>query len=1232
MRKHFTIILIVMLIMVGTGLQWLISSDSKTERERRKMVDTRVDNNGYYKRLAAKGLYTLNPDMRPASAVYTGSKIKAFSVRTDDSPDVPVTTVNSTQTENSIFVNPLDPTNVLNSNNSTQNPVGSLYGANDLYSFDSGETWQGKVQGAAGSNSGDPAVAMGWNGRWYVNYISNPGGQGIAYTDNQGLSWTAKIVSPNPGDLADKNHLWIDNSLTSPYEGYLYNVWTDFGGSYDAEIVVSRSTDDGETWSARAPLSTAVNAGSHNQGVNVHTGPNGEVYAVWSIYNSWPSDEGALGFAKSMDGGATWTPATRIIQNIRGIRTTETNKNHRVNSFPSMAVDISNSPDRGTIYVVWSNIGTPGVNQNVGIDVYLIKSTDQGATWSTPVRVNQNTYGEGKEHYFPWLACDPENGILSAIFYGDRNVSQSQVEVFCANSFDAGETWEDFKVSDVAFTPSPIPGLAGGYMGDYLGIASRGGMVYPVWPDNRLGYMMTFSSPYETNPLSRPFNVVAEVAFETGNVSLEWAYVEAPDFTGFNIYRDNELIGSTADTTFVDPLPTYGVYTYGITATYTGEGESGASRVTVQWGDAHIAVAPENIYQQLMPDSVATQNLVITNTGQLPMEFSVSSEIIETNKETTTYCAASGGGDEFISGVTMGTINNTSGETGYADYTAISTEIKAGEPLLLTVTNGNPYSADQCGVWIDWDQNGVFDDAPVNVSGSPGNGPYTASIDPPVGSKSGDTRMRIRVTWTGSVEPCGTTTYGEVEDYTLNVISWLSYAPNIGTIAPGATQIIEVTLKAIDLEEGDYYANLKIANNSPDNALVEVPVHLKVASFAITAMAEPAAICVGESSQLSSSVVGGNGGDLTYFWHNEAGEVVSTEPSFVASPEVTTSYTAFAVQGLDTIQSIPVTLVVYALPEVALGEDLAFCGNQVHTLDAGNEGSTFLWSNGATTQTIELSADALGYGEHQLWVEVTNLNGCASVDSVKVTYNNLPVVELGEDQSACGDLALTFNAGNEGASFLWSNGASAAVLNATSAEFGFGMHQLWVQVTDQNGCVSSDTVHATFNEAPPVFSFGNDTTLCGGVLKVLTVDVAGYSLQWSNGSVETSVTADTTGFGYGIQTFWVDLTGENGCTMRSHEISIEFKNCSGVSEKDAMSITIYPNPGNGLFQLDLQSVSRENVKITVYDASGNLVYQQKDVVTSSSSTHELNLTNQPSGVYNLVIEGNRVYSKRLIIK
>lgn len=466
-------------------------------------VDTRIDNMAYWRRMASLGLVPVAPDYPAPYGTFTGSKLTGKSVLTDDSPDIPVTTVNSTQSENSIFVDPNNPSAVLNSNNSTPRPVSGVYGANDFWSSDAGNTWGGHVQGAGGENSGDPATAIGLNGWYYVGYIHSSGGQGVSYSTNQGNTWTPVLAAPAPSGfsaLLDKNHLWIDNSISSPYEGNLYDAWTNFGGSNDAEIEIIRSTNQGLTWSAPVNISSAVNAGSHNQGVNLQTGPNGEVYAIWAIYDGWPTDETAIGMARSLDGGATYQQATRIISNIRGIRNSGTGKNMRVNAFPTMTVDISNGPNRGTIYVVWPNIGVPGTNTGNDMDVYMIKSTDLGITWSAPLKVNQDASGLGKKHYFPWITCDATNGNLSVIYYDDRNVSSTQCEVYVSNSSDGGATWEDMKVSDVSFTPQPISGLASGYFGDYLGIHAHGRWVYPVWTDNRQGFAMTYVSPFQTGP------------------------------------------------------------------------------------------------------------------------------------------------------------------------------------------------------------------------------------------------------------------------------------------------------------------------------------------------------------------------------------------------------------------------------------------------------------------------------------------------------------------------------------------------------------------------------------------------------------------------------------------------------------------------------------------------------------------------------------------------------------
>ncbi|NIT59687.1 MAG: hypothetical protein GWN00_26745, partial [Aliifodinibius sp.] len=279
-------------------------------------VNPKIWSQSYWQQMAEKGLVELaKPGQLPA-AEYSGSQIRAITVDTDDSPDVPVTTnPNTTQSENSIFVNPLNNDKVLNSNNSTDNPVSTVFGTSAFMTTDGGQTWAGQIQGTGGPNSGDPAAVISLNGRYYVGYIADNLGQGVAHSTDEGNTWTHVQVAPNPGSIADKNHLWIDNSPTSPHEGNLYSAWTDFGGANNEEIVISRSTDNGLTWSTLQNISAAVNAGSHNQGVNISTGPNGEVYVAWAIYDSFPADETAIGFTVSTDGGQTFAPAQRIITN-----------------------------------------------------------------------------------------------------------------------------------------------------------------------------------------------------------------------------------------------------------------------------------------------------------------------------------------------------------------------------------------------------------------------------------------------------------------------------------------------------------------------------------------------------------------------------------------------------------------------------------------------------------------------------------------------------------------------------------------------------------------------------------------------------------------------------------------------------------------------------------------------------------------------------------------------------
>ncbi|MCK4342298.1 MAG: HYR domain-containing protein [Phycisphaerae bacterium] len=157
------------------------------------------------------------------------------------------------------------------------------------------------------------------------------------------------------------------------------------------------------------------------------------------------------------------------------------------------------------------------------------------------------------------------------------------------------------------------------------------------------------------------------------------------------------------------------------------------------------------------------------------------------------YCDASAGDYEYIDRVEVGSIDNDPLGTGYSpggygDYTALSTTMEVGGSYDITITLGSPYSSDLGGLWIDWNRDYDFDDAGefIALAGSPGYGPYTATIIPPWGAAVGDTRLRVRIqdgSFDPTLEPCGATDYGEVEDYTINVIP----GPTVLTLEPDDT-------------------------------------------------------------------------------------------------------------------------------------------------------------------------------------------------------------------------------------------------------------------------------------------------------------------------------------------------------------------------------------------------------------------------------------------------------------
>lgn len=372
----------------------------------------------------------------------------------------------------------------------------SFFGTGFTTSTDAGVTWSGNHQMFT-PNNGDPApfiwpTGSTWAGRYGTSVISHG-----AFSTNNGTSWSTPFAfSPGGGGAFDKNFSAVDDISGSPFFGRAYTVWTDFTGPSGWRIRISFTTDGGVTWSPSTFVSPVASAGHHHQGCDVKVGLNGDVHVIWAncVTNGQNSTEDSLGYARSTDGGVTWVTAANNVADMNGIRTSNLFNGIRCNGFPRLDIDKTGGPRNGWIYVVAGEKNfAPALDNS---DVVLMRSTNNGASW-TRIRVNQDA--SGVLNYMPALRVD-ECGGLNVVYYDQRNVTSTQAEVYMSRSFDGGNTWVDLEVSDHSFTPGPIPGLAGGYQGDYIGITSTGKTVWPFWCDNFSGIYQVWTAKVDIGP------------------------------------------------------------------------------------------------------------------------------------------------------------------------------------------------------------------------------------------------------------------------------------------------------------------------------------------------------------------------------------------------------------------------------------------------------------------------------------------------------------------------------------------------------------------------------------------------------------------------------------------------------------------------------------------------------------------------------------------------------------
>lgn len=207
-------------------------------------------------------------------------------------------------------------------------------------------------------------------------------------------------------------------------------------------------------------------------------------------------------------------------------------------------------------------------------------------------------------------------------------------------------------------------------------------------------------------------------------------------------------------------------------------------------------------------------------------------------------------------------------------------------------------------------------------------------------------------------------------------------------------------------------------------------------------------VCTGDTGVVYR--VQGNEGS-TFNWEVEGGSITSNWGDSIAITwgyrpgEYEIRVQEFSKYGCP---AIPVSArVLVSAPELDLGEDLEICQGDYLQISAEGDYYSYLWHNGVTNPSI-LSGEE-GYKR----VSVTDQYGCVTTDSLYLTVNPLPEVDLGSDTSLCGTEELLLYGGNDGVLFNWSTGETFRQITVYP-----GQQAVWVEVIDENNCVSFDTI------------------------------------------------------------------------------------------------------------------------------------------------------------------------------
>jgi len=372
--------------------------------------------------------------------------------------------------------------------------VFNAFNTNETHHTENGIDWT-KNNPSFPSAAGDPATAYDSLGNLYYMTMKSPiTGTWVVKSTNNGVTWGAAVSSVSG---ADKNWMAADQTM-GPYASYIYATMT---SSTSGSGNFARSTDLGVTFAQTfTPTTQSLPGMMVCVGPNVLSGNNISGGCVYVVTNSGSSFAATYTFYRSTNGGATFTQmSAQSFANYVGTNVSGRNsvQNMRTRPYPFIAADNSFGTYRGRLYLVYAS-NTPSGDGNKP-DIFCRYSTDQGATWSGAVTINDDPGSTANHQWHPSIWCDKETGRLYAKWLDTRNAPASDsCEVYASYSDNGGIGWAaNQRISNAKMRIDCSTCGGGGtprYQGDYDAIASNRYSAMLVWTDYRIGTFGSYSA------------------------------------------------------------------------------------------------------------------------------------------------------------------------------------------------------------------------------------------------------------------------------------------------------------------------------------------------------------------------------------------------------------------------------------------------------------------------------------------------------------------------------------------------------------------------------------------------------------------------------------------------------------------------------------------------------------------------------------------------------------------